>query len=200
MNYTFEDYIDEILDVPMIYIVRNGKNVFLEGKINFRQFSESGYEGYNATMEDFKLHENLCFPDVRLRNFIEIRNHDCSNQGIQYSILALYKSILYNNNAKQYIKKMLSQFNYKEIQEFRYNVPRTALATKIGKYYAADIAKEIISISNKSLKELKNGEDKYLSIIQAFVQKGVSPADIILKNWNGSWNKNILKLIKYLNN
>ena len=28
--------------------------------------------------------------------------------------------------------------------------------------------------------------------------KGLTPADVLVKNWNGSWNKNMKKLVKYL--
>ena len=38
-----------------------------------------------------------------------------------------------------------------------------------------------------------------LDEIKEYTEKGLSPADIIQKNWNGSWNKDLRKLIKYLN-
>lgn len=199
-NYTFDSYIDEVMDTPMIFITRNGKNIPINGKITFKEFAKSGYEGFNATLEDFKLHENLYFPDVRLRNFIEIRNHDCSNHGMQYSILALYKGILYNKSAFNAVKTLLDKFSYKQISEFRFCVPRMALGAKIGKYYARDIAKEILEISRKALFEAKEQEEKFLDPLMELTPHGITQADVILRNWNGSWNKDISKLINYLNN
>jgi glutamate--cysteine ligase len=197
-DYSFKDYVQEVMNVPMIFIVRNSKPVEISGKINFEQFLNRGFDGYTATLEDFNLHANLYFPEVRLRNFIEIRNHDCANHGMQYSILAIYKGLLYNKNALKNIENLVSKFTYNEVKEFRYNVPRCALDTKIGKYNAKEIAKEILQIALNALKENGENEEKFLEPILELTPYGLSPADVILSNWRGNWNKDISKLIKYL--
>lgn len=199
-SYGFKDYVEEVMKIPMIYIVRDEKPVKILGKINFEQFMKDGFEGYTATLEDFNLHANLYFPEVRLRSFIEIRNHDCANHGMQYSILALYKGLLYNRNALKEVEELVSQFSYADIMELRYNVPKSALNTKIDKYYAKDMAKEILKIAQNALKENGEGEEYFLDPILELTPYGLSPADVILSNWNGAWKKDISKLIKYLNN
>lgn len=199
-NYGFKDYIDEVLKTPMIFIVREGKTIEICGKINFEQFMQGGFEGYTATLEDFNLHANLYFPEVRLRNFIEIRNHDCANHGMQYSILAIYKGLLYNKKALEDIETLMAKFTYNHIMEFRYNVPRNALSTKISKYFAKDIAKEILKIAENALIENDEGEEDFLEPIKELTPFGISPADIILHHWNKDWDKDVSKLIKYLNN
>lgn len=198
-GYGFADYVEEVMETPMIYIMRGEKPVKILGKINFKQFMERGYEGYEATMEDFQLHANLYFPEVRLRNFIEIRNHDCANHGMQYSILALYKGLLYNRRALADVEKLLSKFKYSSIMELRYNVPKSALNAKIDKFRAKDIAKEILKIAQNSLKENGEGEEAFLEPIMELTPYGISPADLILKHWNGPWNKDVSRLVKYLN-
>ena len=184
----------------MIFIMRNEKPVEILGKIDFEQFMKYGFEGYTATLDDFKLHANLYFPEVRLRNFIEIRNHDCANHGMQYSILAMYKGLLYNKGGLEAVENLMSKFSYNNIAEFRYNVPRKALDTKVAKFQAKDIAKEILQISQAALIENGEGEEQFLEPILELTPYGISPADVILGNWNGSWNKDISKLVKYLNN
>lgn len=71
MGQGFEDYINAIINVPMLYIQRNGRNIELEGKITFKDFMQRGYMNYTATLEDYILHSSLTFPDVRLKNCIE---------------------------------------------------------------------------------------------------------------------------------
>lgn len=199
-GYGFADYIEEVMKTPMIFIMRNNKPVKILGKINFEEFMNVGFEGYEATLEDFQLHANLYFPEVRLRNFIEIRNHDCANHGMQYSILALYKGLLYNKNALNETERLMSKFTYNNIMELRYNVPKNALNSKVGSYHARDIAKELLKISQNALRENGNGEEMFLEPILELTPYGLSPADLILRNWNGIWNKDVSKLIKYLNN
>ena len=197
-NFTFEDYIDYVLQTPMIFINRDGQPLDINGKINFEEFMEKGWEGHDATIEDFELQANLYFPEVRLRNFIEIRNHDCVNKGLQYSIIAIYKGILYNKYARNEIEELFEKFSYRDFAELRYNVPKNALACKIQNYPITDIVKEILYIAEKALIEENNGEEKYLEPIKELALHGVTPADIVLRNWNGCWNKDIRKLIQYV--
>ena len=197
-NFTFEDYIDYVLQTPMIFINRNGQPVDINGKITFEEFMEKGFEGFEAEIEDFELQANLYFPEVRLRNFVEIRNHDCVNNGFQYAMLAIYKGILYNQTAIKETEELFKEFTYREFAELRYNVPKNALSAKIKDHTAADIAKEILYIAEKSLIENNTGEEKYLDELKELTMYGVTPADIIIRNWNGIWNKDIRKLIKYV--
>lgn len=193
---SFEEYVNYVLETPMIFINRNGDTLPINGKMNFKEFINNSE--YDADLEDFELHANLYFPEVRLRNFIEIRNQDCVGNGLQYSILAIYKGILYGKTAMQEIKDLFQEFDYRDFSELRYNVPKSALNAQIKKYYAKDIAKEILYIAEKSLIEQNTGEEKYLEAIKEYTLEGICPADVIIRNWNGLWNKDIKKLIKFV--
>lgn len=197
-KFSFEEYVDYVLETPMIFINRDDNAIALNGKVSFDEFMQNGYKNFDAGMDDFNLHANLYFPEVRLRNFIEIRNHDCVGNGLQYSILAIYKGILYNNSAISEIEELFKDFEYRDFSELRYNVPKSAMNTKIGKFYVKDIAKEILYIAEKSLIEQDMGEEKYLEPIEECVSGGICPADVILRNWNGIWNKDVRKLVKYV--
>ena len=199
-RFSFEEYVNYVLETPMIFINRNNDVIPINGKINFDEFMQNGYEGFEAGIEDFNLHANLYFPEVRMRNFLEIRNQDCVGKGMQYSIIALYKGILYNHTAMQDIEELFKPFEYRDFSELRYNVPKSALNSKIGNYMVKDIAKEILYISEKALIEANTGEEKYLDAIKEYTEKGICPADVIIRNWNGIWDKDIKKLIKYLSN
>ena len=149
-------------------------------------------------LEDYELQANLCFPEVRLRNFIEIRNHDCVGGDLKYAILAIYKGIFYDNNAMEECENLLSSLQYRDFSELRYNVPKQGLQTAVKRALVSDYAKIIIQIAEKSLKEAQTGEELFLFSIKEFTLKGESPADIIIRKWNSSWNKDLRKMIKYL--
>ena len=82
--------------------------------------------------------------------------------------------------------------------EFRYNVPKSGLDAKISRIRALDIAKEILYISEKYLIEQNCGDDRYLDYIKKYTLEGITPADVLIRNWNGIWDKDINKLIKFL--
>ena len=195
-KFSFEEYVDYVLECPMIFINRNSEAIALNGKLDFNQFMSD--RNYEADIEDFNLHANLYFPEVRLRNFIEIRNHDCVGNGLQYSILAIYKGILYNQFALDDVEELFKDFEYRDFSELRYNVPKSALNARIGKFLVKDIAKEILYIAEKSIIEMNTGEEKYFDAIKEYTLNGICPADVIIRNWNGCWNKDIKKLIKYV--
>ena len=98
-NMSFRDYVKLLLDTPMIFINRENAPVEINGRMTFRQFMDKGFEGFIPLMDDWKLHCNLYFPEVRLRNFLEIRNHDCVGGGLEYSVPAMYKGIMYSQSA-----------------------------------------------------------------------------------------------------
>ena len=196
-DQTFEDYIDTVLKTPMIMFFRDEQIYSTNGTITLKQFMDKGFDGYNANLDDFKLCANLYFPDVRLRKFIEIRNHDCVGQNLQYSILAFYKGILYSEEIMNDIEQYFSKFKYEDIVELRYSIPKYALDNKINKIELKEIAKELINFAEKGLKEQNQGEEIFLEPLKDLIYQGLCPADVILKNWYGSWNKDVNKLIEY---
>ena len=177
-DMTFENYVKTLLDVPMIFIVRDGKYIFIDGKINFKIFLQNGYEGYDATMEDFKLHANLFFPEIRLRNFIEIRNHDCVDEKYLYSLVSIYKGLFYNPDAMAQTEKLLEKITYNDLSEFRYNVPRYGLDTKVKGNCVKDIAKDILKIAEKSLEYKKDSDLRFIYPIKELTDNGLTPLDV----------------------
>lgn len=173
----FKDYVNTLLETPMIFINRNGHTVSLNGRLTFRQFMEKGHEGFQAVIEDWQLHANLYFPEVRLRNFIEIRNHDCVGGGLEYSIPALYKGIMYNSSALEEVDSLLCRYSYNEINELRYNVARYAINSKLRKNPISAICKELVEIAYYSLKTQYEDEEKFLEPIMELLKKNKVPAD-----------------------
>lgn len=175
---SFRDYVNRLLDTPMIFINRENRTISLNGRMTFKQFMKDGYEGFEAGIDDWNLHANLYFPEVRLRNFIEIRNHDCVGGGLEYSIPALYKGIMYNPSALKEVEAMLYKYSYNEINELRYNVARYATSAKIRETKISEICKELVEISRYSLKNNNNNEEQFLEPIAELLRKGKVPADI----------------------
>ena len=95
-------------------------------------------------------------------------------------------------------EELFKHLQYKDFSELRFNVPKQTLQASVKKAKVLDYAKEILTIAEKSLKTSQTGEEIFLDSIKEYTLKGLTPADILIKNWNGSWNKNMKKLIKYL--
>ena len=174
----FKDYVETLLDTPMIFINRENMTVNVNGRLTFRQFMDKGFEGFNASLEDWQLHSNLYFPEVRLRNFIEIRNHDCVGGGLEYSIPALYKGIMYSASALEEVSNMLLKYSYNEINELRYNVAKYATASKLRKHPILSICKELAEIAYYSLKSGCEDEEKYLEPLIEMLKQNKVPCEL----------------------
>ena len=176
-NMCFKDYVSQLLETPMIFINRGGKCLSLNGRLTFKQFMEKGFEGLYPTIDDWKLHSNLFFPEIRLRNFIEIRNHDCVGGGLEYAIPALYKGIMYSKSAMEDADSVLNKFSANEIKELRYTVPRNAINSKINGKTILPICKELAEISYYTLKSEGEGEEEFLEPLIELLKKGKCPAE-----------------------
>lgn len=180
MGQGFEDYINAIINVPMLYIQRNGRNIELEGKITFKDFMQRGYMNYTATLEDYILHSSLTFPDVRLKNCIEIRNHDSQNISNALSVCALYKGILHNKEATAEVINLLKPLRHEDLEVSGLNSAKYGLNYMVNKLNmgAYDVARKIFEISRKYLPDK---EKDYLDGPLWLLQNRKCVADIILE-------------------
>lgn len=191
-NFGFTDYVDVLLDVPMFFIQRDNRLIDMTGT-TFREYLKHGYKEFNANMDDWNLHMTTFFPDVRLKNYVEIRNCDCQKPDMAMAFPALIKGLFYNEESLEQVEKFVDSLSWEEINELRCQVPKHGLDLEFKGYKLADIAREFVSIAEHSLQE----EAIYLEKLKELVSEGKTPADIIIKNWNSSWNGDIKKLIEY---
>ncbi|MBR3604892.1 MAG: hypothetical protein IKL52_02560 [Candidatus Gastranaerophilales bacterium] len=172
----FKNYIRNILEVPMIFIERENKIIEINGKITFREFLKNGFDGYLATYNDYILHQSLCFPDVRLKKYIEIRNHDSSDIKTALSLCALYKGICQGN-----IKKLLSKIDFLKINNidlYSENIVTQGLDIEINsKIKGWDV---IAILFNFAKENLNSKERSYLEPILSMLKTRKTKADIIM--------------------
>ena len=173
--FTFKDYVEILLDVPMIFIQRS--NTCFPTTQTFREFMQNGYLGMNAKISDWLTHISLYFSDVRLKSYVEIRNHDAQNTLLTLSVPAFWKGIMYNENAIEEIEKILTRYNYADFMQLRKDAPIWAINAMLGDYKIIDFVKEFFDISYARLKENKLFEEKYLEPIYEYISLKKVPAD-----------------------
>ena len=198
--FSFEDYAQILLDVPMIFIERvvdNKKTALKTENLTFRQFLKNGYQGFRATTQDWELHLSLYFPDVRFKNYVEIRNHDNQRSELICAVPAFWKGLIYNDNAIEAVNDLLKGFTYFDFAYLRSKTPQHGLDMKIKNFKLKDLAKEIVQISYDSLKAANEGEEVFLEPFKAIIDRGLTPADIIIDKWQNEWKGDISKLIEY---
>ena len=196
-EFSFNDYVEALLDVPMIFVMRENK-AFQVNKI-FREYLKDGSEGLFATMDDWRLHSNLFFPEVRLKGFLEFRNADAQKHYMNLALMAFYKGIFYDETALKKTYSLFGNFSPSDFCKMRFLAPKYALNTEIKGVLLGDIAKDLILIAKESLQrqaalnESCQDESVYLYVSEALINQGETPADVLLR----FCGDDIAKIIEY---
>ena len=201
---SFEDYLNYVLDVPIMFLVRNGKWIMARN-LTFRNFIEKGYQGIFPTEMDFELHLSTIFTDARFKQYIEIRGMDGQRRHMIPSVYAFWKGILYNQEAQAQAAHLVCNFSEREIKKLHQDVERLGLRAKIRGYQLLDLARELTKISEKGLNYQglldSKGQDEaiYLEPLKEEVLRtGKTPAEQTVELWNGPFHRDRLALIDYL--
>ena len=143
---TFDDYIDWMLDVPMLFIERDGKLVDKRGQ-SFRAMMDAG----EATEADWDLHLSTPFPEVRFRPQVELRCADTVPPQYALALSALVEGLFYDEDALQHAAALTEQWSYGQRIETWHQAHRSALAgtTPDGKKLL-DYARELMQMAKPS--------------------------------------------------
>ena len=107
----FDDLVEWALDVPMFLFKRRERAIANTGQ-TFRSFMADGFEGERATLEDWRLHLNTLFPEVRLKRTIEIRGADGQTTDMACALPALWTGVLYDEQALAEARVFLADHVY----------------------------------------------------------------------------------------
>lgn len=162
---SFEDYIEKTTNIPMILIEKN------EEKIPIKNMSFKNYTKNNmVNLEDYLLHASLIFPDIRLKNFIEIRNHDSNTKEVVLALCAFYKGLIQD---MEIIKNLDKKINLSEenIKEIRYLASKFGTKFKLDKFLPNYTVKTLLNeLLNIAKNNLSLEERDFLSIMENKIQ------------------------------
>ena len=201
-DFNFETYVDYALDVPMYFIKRNDTYINVAG-CSFRQFMEGKLDQLpkdKATYNDWKNHLTTLFPQVRLKQYLELRSMDACSWNEICGQPAFWTGLLYDKDSLDEVSNITGEWTYEDRLHLYKNVPQYGLATSFKNGKVLDIAKLLLKISQRGLKNRKflsrSGYDerKYLESIETNLEKNLSPADVLIDKYYYQW-KNSIKLI-----
>ena len=198
-NFGFERWTDYLLDVPMYFIYRNGDYI-PSGNITFRQFMDGKHE-LKPVMMDWETHVSTVFPDVRLKQFIEMRGADASCCNHISALSAFWVGLLYDESALASVLDYIKNWDVESIQEIRARVPKLALKAEYKDLKVQKIALDLINISSNGLSNRKlelgiENESRYLEPIIKNAETGKTQADRLLEAYYNLKDENICSLLK----
>jgi glutamate--cysteine ligase len=128
----FEDdayrrYAEWALDVPMIFVRRGSRYLDPRGR-TFRAFLAEGLEGERPTLADWEDHLTTVFPEVRVKGVLEVRGEDSCDLQMSKALLAFWKGILYDREARAWAWDLVKRFDLAERRRFTRAAGKDGLA------------------------------------------------------------------------
>src|SRR5262249_13054656 len=113
-GFSFERWVAYLLDVPMMFTCIGG-NFRPAGGRNFRDVLDKGVNGYFPTVADWESHLTSVFPEVRLKEFLEVRGADAVAGPLALSVPALWKGLLYDRMSLQFAAEMADKIHLQSL-------------------------------------------------------------------------------------
>jgi glutamate--cysteine ligase len=199
-DFGFKDSVEWALDVPMYFVVRDGKYHDCT-HVTFRQFMAGALKGeiadWEPNMGDWTNHLSTLFPDVRLKRFLEMRGADGGPWRRICALPAFWVGLLYDDTALLAAEDLTRDWTVDEVSALRDAVPSQGLNARHRGIALWDIAREVISISRSGLaaRNRLNGdgvdETIFLSPLDEVLAKKSTLAEDMLALYNGRWNRSV---------
>ncbi len=202
-DFTFEKYTEYALDIPMYFIVR--ENIYIDmTNYTFRQFLENKTLleiNTEPTIKDWINHLSTLFPQVRLKQFLEIRSMDACSWDLICSQPAFWIGLLYDEDSLNKSNEIVEGWTQDDREYLNKIAPKDGLSGNFKDGKILDIAQRLFEISKKGLenrnilaKNKKYNETFYLKDLESNLALGKSPADILINKFNNKWDKDIDKI------
>ena len=188
-GFGFERFADHVLDVPMYFVMRDGRFVDATGT-TFRAFMAHGLPddpAIRATMGDWADHVTTVFTDVRLKRFLEMRGADMGSAAMVPALAAFWVGLLYDDAALKAASALVRPWSVAQLQALRSDVPMRALDSVIGGVPLAEVARDVLTIAREGLRARGQGEGRFLDPLERIASGGETQADHWLRRNSGEW-------------
>ncbi len=192
----FERYADHALDVPMYFVIRDGEYINTAGE-NFRAFLDGKLPqlpGEKPRIKDWENHLSTLFPEVRLKQFLEMRGSDMGDRGQILGLAAFWVGLLYDDQALSAAADIIADWTDAEREALRNEVPVKAIHTPFRGRTLADVSRQVVDLAKAGLPRRGLGEDIYLAPFEETLDLGKTPAERWLDKYHGEWEGDLTRI------
>ena len=198
-GFGYEAYVDWLLDMPM-YFVKRGDIYHDVSGASFRDLMAgrlAQLPGEYATVSDWANHASTAFPEVRLKQFLEMRGADVGDPGMIAAQAAFWTGLLYDDAALAAALDLVESWSPADREAARANAPRLGFAAPVAGTTLGAVAAEALAIARSGLKARSrrdaDGRDEavYLEPLDAIVAGGRTRAEDLLAAYDGPWGSRV---------
>jgi glutamate--cysteine ligase len=199
---TYRRYVDWVLDVPMVFLRRDGR--YLDtGGATFRTFLRDGLHGHRPTMADWEDQLSVVFPEARMKGVIEVRGADGVAPPLVKAVAAFWKGLLYARESRDWAWDLLRRLTVPERTALRDAAGREGLAARLpdGRPLAT-LATELVEAASLGLCRQgacgQTGEDEriWLAPLLERARAARAPADDALEAFRSGGDRALAALLR----
>ena len=204
---SFERYVDYALDVPMYFVYRDGKYHDVAGK-SFRDFLDRKIPEvaqFEPSMSDWADHLTTIFPEVRLKQFLEMRGADGGQWRRICGMPALWVGLVYDSVALDAAWDMVKDWTAEERQALRDVVAKQGFRAPFRNTTVLELARRMLEISGEGLRRRASldsagmSEDGFINPLRELVARGQTRAEELLHAFQNEWKGDMSKLFSEYN-
>ncbi|MBB5744898.1 glutamate--cysteine ligase [Brevundimonas variabilis] len=203
-GFGFETYANYALDTPMYFAKRDGRYIDASGQ-SFRAFMKGelpALPGELPTMKDWADHLTTLFPEVRLKQYLEMRGSDGGPWSRICALPALWGGIFYDSPSLAAAWDLCKDWDIADHERLRRDVTKLGLRAEVAGRTVRDIAVDMVAIARQGLKNrgrMSGGmvdERGFLSELEDIADSGVTPAERLLDLYHGDWNHDVTRIYR----
>jgi glutamate--cysteine ligase len=183
-DMSFAAYTEYMLRVPMYFVYRKGHYIDARGQ-SFSDFLNGrlpALPGERPRISDWADHLSTAFPEVRLKQFLEMRGADAGGRNHLIALPSLWVGLLYNEIALENAESLVKNWSLPALHALHADAPRSGLntITPDGRPLQR-IAQDILRLARYGLEQRGLGEEKYLDYLDALLARNATAAEQILE-------------------
>ncbi|MBA2663068.1 MAG: glutamate--cysteine ligase [Bradymonadaceae bacterium] len=153
-DWGFRDYLEYLLDVPMFFIRRDDVGYIDLAGLSFRKFIAEGYGVHRANMGDFELHISTLFPEIRLKQYIEVRGADGGPRESVLALPAIWKGIFYHEPSRRAAAALFNAITPEDHREVFMAAYKDGINAKLRAQSMQELAQALLQIAGDGLDAL----------------------------------------------
>lgn len=198
-GFTYERYTRWALQASVMFVVR-GEAWHAIGDRSFERFLEEPGELGPVTWADWHLHLTTLFPEVRIKQHVEVRGADACSTGQVAAVTALWRGLLYDPRGREDTAALLGGLDARSRRELHVGVGRRGLAGSTSEGSVRELCAELVAIGGRALDRLaaadgEQSESELLDPLRERAESGRTPAEELLEDWRARGPKALLERV-----
>ncbi|AGB41337.1 gamma-glutamylcysteine synthetase [Halobacteroides halobius DSM 5150] len=167
-DFDYRKYAEYILSKESILIKQDKSYQATGSQTNRQVFAQRDF-----CLQDLEHILTMVFPDVRAKQFIEIRMADSLPPELSFALVSFWKGLFYNQASLDKAVNFSKLFRLEDVLEAKEAIIKQGVKTKLGDYDILEIASKYINWAKAGLKEV---ELEYLKPLEELVRERKTPA------------------------